>query len=57
MTTLLVILALWVFLSVPLALLVARVMRKSGAGDDQRLESDGRADQRLRDLFAPGRRH
>ncbi|MFG1795698.1 hypothetical protein [Nocardia sp. NPDC049149] len=57
MTTLLVILIIWVLLSVPLALAVARVMHKADAGDGERLDPDRRADQRLRDVFAPGRRH
>ncbi|WP_167768802.1 hypothetical protein [Nocardia sp. CS682] len=54
MTTLLVILVLWVLLSVPLALLVARLLHKSDGeehpepdlGDDQRLHDDFVLDRR-----------
>ncbi|PXX64252.1 hypothetical protein DFR70_105437 [Nocardia tenerifensis] len=54
MTTLLVILALWVLLSVPLALIVARLLHKSD--DEDHHHPDQPDDQRLRDLFALDRR-
>ncbi len=56
MTTLLVILAIWVLLSVPLAFIVARLLHKSDDGQERESDPDHRDDQRLRDLFAPGRR-
>ncbi|MFD6157837.1 hypothetical protein ACFWF7_30450 [Nocardia sp. NPDC060256] len=54
MTTLLVILALWVLLSVPLALIVARLLHKSD--DEDHHQSNQPDDQRLRDLFVLSRR-
>ncbi|MFC9435694.1 hypothetical protein [Nocardia sp. NPDC057030] len=54
MTTLLVILALWVLLSVPLALIVARLLHKSD--DEGQHNPDQPDDQRLREFFALGRR-
>jgi hypothetical protein len=57
MTTLLVILAIWVLLSVPLAFLVAQLLHKSDERQEPASDSAHRSDQRLRALFAPGRRH
>ncbi|CAM4501671.1 hypothetical protein NONI108955_36905 [Nocardia ninae] len=54
MTTLLVILVLWVLLSVPLALLVARLLHKSDG--EEHPEPDQGDDQQLHDDFVLDRR-
>ncbi|WP_378732869.1 hypothetical protein [Nocardia brasiliensis] len=54
MTMLLVILALWVLLSVPLALIVARLLHKSDGEDHP--DPDHGDDQHLRDYFVLDRR-
>ncbi|AFU04388.1 hypothetical protein [Nocardia brasiliensis] len=56
MTTLLVILAVWVLLSVPLAFLVARLLHKSPERDERHPGAEHDDDQRLRGLFALGRK-
>ncbi|QIS05385.1 hypothetical protein F5X71_26460 [Nocardia brasiliensis] len=56
MTTLLVILAVWVLLSVPLAFLVARLLHRSPERGAARPTAEQDVDQRLRGLFVLGRR-
>ncbi|MFI6211100.1 MULTISPECIES: hypothetical protein [Nocardia] len=56
MTTLLVILAVWVLLSVPLAFLVARLLHKSPERNERHPGAEHDDDQRLRGLFALGRK-